>query len=109
MPTTESTRELIEQANIINERAEASLQRIQVLVDALKEQPRHPQPPRPSPCRKQRRRGMSLSSRPLRLAFTANRLERMTRNPGRYARNRAKSKAMSRAGVWKAWRRWWRA
>jgi hypothetical protein len=38
MPTDETTRELIEQANIINARAEASLQRIKALRAELEEQ-----------------------------------------------------------------------
>jgi hypothetical protein len=52
---------------------------------------------------------MSLTSRLLRAAFTANRLERAARNPARYVKNRAKSRAMSKAGIWRAWWRWWRA
>lgn len=51
----------------------------------------------------------SLTASILRAAYRANRLERAARNPGRYARNRVKSKAMSAAGLWALWRRWWRA
>ena len=52
---------------------------------------------------------MSYTSKILRAAYQANRTERMIRNPGRYAKNRAKSRAMSAFGIWRLWRRWWRA
>jgi len=52
---------------------------------------------------------MSATSKLLRYAFTANRVERAITNPGRYAKNRAKSKAMSVVGMWSLWRRWWRS
>jgi hypothetical protein len=45
----------------------------------------------------------------LRYAFAANRAERMLRSPTRYAKNRAKSKALSAVGGWSLWRRFWRA
>lgn len=52
---------------------------------------------------------MSVTSKILRAAFTANRVERAVTNPGHYAKNRAKSRAMSAVGIWKLWRGWWRA
>lgn len=52
---------------------------------------------------------MSTTGKLLRYAFTANRLERAITNPGRYAKNRAKSRAMSAVGIWSLWRGWWRA
>jgi hypothetical protein len=52
---------------------------------------------------------MSLTSKLLRSAWKANRIERAMTNPGRYAEQRAKSKAMSKLGFWRAWNRWWRA
>ena len=51
---------------------------------------------------------MSLTAKLLKTAWRMNRAERMVRNPGRYAKQRTKSKAMSSAGVWRLWRRWWR-
>ena len=41
-------------------------------------------------------------------ARQAARLESATRNPGRYVRNRAKSKALGSVGFWRAWRKLWR-
>lgn len=52
---------------------------------------------------------MSATSKLLRTVYRANRAERMLRSPTRYAKNRAKSKAMSAVGIWSLWRRWWRA
>lgn len=52
---------------------------------------------------------MGVTGRILRAAFTANRVERAVTNPGRYARNRAKSRALSATGGWSLWRRFWRA
>jgi hypothetical protein len=51
---------------------------------------------------------MSYTNRILRAAWTANRVERGIRNPGRYAKNRVKSRAMSAVGIWSLWRGWWR-
>jgi hypothetical protein len=51
---------------------------------------------------------MSLTGNLLRSAWKANRIERAVRNPARYAQQRAKSKAMSGVGFWRAWNRWWR-
>jgi hypothetical protein len=52
---------------------------------------------------------MSFTGKLLRAAWSANRIERAVRNPARYAKQRAKSRVLGRAGVWKAWNRWWRA
>jgi hypothetical protein len=52
---------------------------------------------------------MSFTSKLLRSAWRANTVERALRNPARYAQQRAKSKAMSSVGFWRAWNRWWRA
>lgn len=52
---------------------------------------------------------MSYTSKILGAAWTANRTERAIRNPGRYVKNRAKSKALSAVGGWKLWRAFWRA
>lgn len=52
---------------------------------------------------------MSYTNRILRAAWTANRIERAARNPGHYAANRVKSRALSKVGFWGLWRRWWRA
>jgi hypothetical protein len=52
---------------------------------------------------------MSFTGKLLSAAWKANRMERAVRNPGRYAKQRMKSKAMSSVGFWRAWRRWWRA
>lgn len=52
---------------------------------------------------------MSATSRILRAAFTANRVERAVTNPTRYAKNRAKSKAFGAVGGWRLLNRWWRA
>lgn len=52
---------------------------------------------------------MSYTNKILRYAFTANRVERAVTNPGRFARNRAKSHALSFLGIWGLWRRFWRA
>jgi hypothetical protein len=51
---------------------------------------------------------MSTTSKPLRWLWNANRVERAITNPGRYAKNRAKSKAMSAVGIWSLWRGWWK-
>jgi hypothetical protein len=50
-----------------------------------------------------------LTSKLYRAARTASRVERATRNPGRYATQRAKSKALGAVGFWRLWSRWWRA
>jgi hypothetical protein len=50
-----------------------------------------------------------ITSRLLRAARTANRVERATTNPARYARQRAKSKALGAVGFWRLWGKWWRA
>ena len=42
-----------------------------------------------------------------RITYRAARLERATRNPGRYASNRAKSRALRRVGFWRLWSRFW--
>jgi hypothetical protein len=52
---------------------------------------------------------MSFTGKLLRSAWTANRVERAIRNPARYAKQRAKSKALGGAGFWRAWNRWWRS
>ena len=52
---------------------------------------------------------MSVTGKPLRAFYTANRIERAVRNPTRYAKNRAKSKALSALGFWSLFRRFWRA
>jgi hypothetical protein len=52
---------------------------------------------------------MSATSRILRAAWTANRVERAITNPTRYARNRAKSKALGALGFWGLMRRFWNA
>jgi hypothetical protein len=52
---------------------------------------------------------MSLTGDLLKAAFAANRIERAARRPARYAKNRAKSRALSNVGFWRAWSRWWRA
>jgi len=52
---------------------------------------------------------MSATSKLLRYAFTANRMERAITNPTRYAKNRAKSKALSAIGFWALFRRFWQA
>lgn len=49
------------------------------------------------------------TSKLLSFAWRANRAERMLRSPTRYAKNRAKSKALSAVGGWKLWRAFWRA
>jgi hypothetical protein len=41
--------------------------------------------------------------------YRVARLQSATRTPGRYARNRAKSRALSAVGFWSLWRRLWRA
>lgn len=52
---------------------------------------------------------MSYTNRILRAAWSANRVERAVRNPTRYAKNRAKSKALSAIGFWGLFRRFWNA
>jgi hypothetical protein len=52
---------------------------------------------------------VSYTSRILRAAWTANRVERAVRNPTRYAKNRAKSNALSAIGFWSLFRRFWQA
>ena len=52
---------------------------------------------------------MSYTGRLLRTVWTANRVERAVRNPTRYAKNRAKSKALSAIGFWSLFRRFWQA
>ena len=42
-----------------------------------------------------------------RVAYRASRYERAVTNPGRYARNRVKAKALGKVGFWRAWRRLW--
>jgi hypothetical protein len=41
--------------------------------------------------------------------YRAGRLQRGLSNPSRYAKNRAKSKALKAAGVYRALNKWWRA
>jgi hypothetical protein len=50
-----------------------------------------------------------LTSKLYRAARRANRAERMVRNPTRYVKNRAKSKALGAVGFWRAMNRFWRA
>jgi hypothetical protein len=52
---------------------------------------------------------MSFTGKLLRTAWKMNRIERAVSDPGRYAKQRAKSKALGKVGFWKAWSRWWRA
>jgi hypothetical protein len=51
---------------------------------------------------------VSFTGRLLKTTWQANRVERAVRNPARFAKQRAKSKAMSSVGFWRAWNRWWR-
>jgi hypothetical protein len=44
-----------------------------------------------------------------RFAYNLDRLNRARKNPARFARNRAKSKALSALGFWSLMRRFWRA
>jgi hypothetical protein len=52
---------------------------------------------------------MRLTGKLLRTAWRANRIERAVSNPGRYVKQRAKSKVLGKTGFWRAWSRWWRA
>ena len=49
------------------------------------------------------------TSKLLRAAYRLDRVNRAARNPGRYVKNRAKSKAMSSVGFWRLLAKWWRA
>jgi hypothetical protein len=44
-----------------------------------------------------------------RITRRAAQLQSAAKNPTRYARNRAKSRALRQVGFWKLWRRFWRA
>jgi hypothetical protein len=50
-----------------------------------------------------------ITSKLLRAARRANRIERATRNPARYATQRAKSKALGAVGFWRLMSKVWRA
>ncbi|HZQ57443.1 MAG TPA: hypothetical protein VFA84_05395 [Acidimicrobiales bacterium] len=52
---------------------------------------------------------MSATRRLYRAAYALDRANRAARNPGRYLRNRAKSKALGAVGFWRAMNRVWRA
>jgi hypothetical protein len=51
---------------------------------------------------------MSALGRLSRTAYRAHRLERATRNPSRYVKNRAISKGLGALGLWTALARIWR-
>jgi len=44
-----------------------------------------------------------------RAAYALDRANRAMKNPGRYARNRVKSKALGAVGFWSLMRKFWRA
>jgi hypothetical protein len=51
---------------------------------------------------------VSALGRLSRASYRAHRLERATRNPGRYVRNRAISKGIGALGFWRAFGKVWR-
>jgi hypothetical protein len=51
---------------------------------------------------------MTMLGKLARTSYKAHRIERATRNPARYARNRAISKGLGAVGFWRWFGRLWR-
>jgi hypothetical protein len=52
---------------------------------------------------------VSATRKLLRAAYRLDQANRAVRHPARFAKNRAKAKALGAVGFWKLWRAWWRA
>jgi hypothetical protein len=52
---------------------------------------------------------LSTTSKLLRAAYQLDRASRAVKHPARFAKNRAKSRALKSVGFWKVWRGFWRA